>query len=43
METLTATRCPDGSDTKINMMARAFKELSLVDYAVWDLGKGNQP
>lgn len=35
METLTATRWPNGGDTKINMMARAFKELILVDYALF--------
>lgn len=37
METLNAAHCPDGSDTKINMMARAFKELSLVDYALFGI------
>lgn len=39
MEILAATCWPNGGDTKINMMARAFKELSLMDCAVLDLAK----
>ena len=35
METLTATHWPNGGDTKIHMMACAFKELSLVGYALF--------
>lgn len=35
METLTAMHWLNGGDTKINMMAHAFKEC----YAVWELAK----